>query len=305
MAEFNNPLPEWNATGIEPPQSKKDEGWQEQEKPPAQWHNWWMYTSYHAIQEMRTVINNLTAADVGAEPAFTKNTAFNKDFGTTAGTVAEGTHVSDTNNPHNVTTTQIGAETPSGAQSKADTAESNANTYTDGQTGDLSTLTTTEKTDLVGAINEVDGNADQVASDLTSHQGEDATLTQKGHVRLNSDNDSTDETTAATPKAVKAAYDKAISATSVAGTYTGTGDASQVISLGFRPTAVFVARADWPFMSIEGAVYSGFATSDRQHDKNLSDIVRVNSSGFTVYYDSDEDVQTNALNRVYNYFAIR
>lgn len=34
----------------------------------------------------------LSAGDVGAEPAFTKNTAFNKDFGTTAGTVAAGDH---------------------------------------------------------------------------------------------------------------------------------------------------------------------------------------------------------------------
>ena len=34
--------------------------------------------------------HSVTAAQVGAEPAFTKNTGFNKDFGTTAGTVAEG-----------------------------------------------------------------------------------------------------------------------------------------------------------------------------------------------------------------------
>ena len=32
----------------------------------------------------------LNAADVGAEPAFVKNTAFNKNFGTAAGTVCEG-----------------------------------------------------------------------------------------------------------------------------------------------------------------------------------------------------------------------
>lgn len=32
----------------------------------------------------------LTASDVGAEPAFTKNTAFNKNFGTTLGTVCQG-----------------------------------------------------------------------------------------------------------------------------------------------------------------------------------------------------------------------
>lgn len=33
---------------------------------------------------------NLTPANIGAEPAFTKNTAFNKNFGTAAGTVMEG-----------------------------------------------------------------------------------------------------------------------------------------------------------------------------------------------------------------------
>lgn len=36
-------------------------------------------------------INN-TLAEAGIEPAFSKNTAFNKNFGTTAGTVAEGNH---------------------------------------------------------------------------------------------------------------------------------------------------------------------------------------------------------------------
>jgi len=40
-------------------------------------------------------------------------------------------HKNDTSNPHNVTTSQIGAETPSGAQEKADAAESNAKTYAD------------------------------------------------------------------------------------------------------------------------------------------------------------------------------
>ncbi|NMU82427.1 hypothetical protein HKB16_05975, partial [Vibrio parahaemolyticus] len=32
----------------------------------------------------------LEATDVGAEPAFSKNTAFNKNFGNAAGTVMEG-----------------------------------------------------------------------------------------------------------------------------------------------------------------------------------------------------------------------
>jgi len=46
----------------------------------------------------------LTAADVGAEPAFTKNSAFNKNFGTSSGTVAQGNHThaySPTSHDHN------------------------------------------------------------------------------------------------------------------------------------------------------------------------------------------------------------
>ena len=45
--------------------------------------------------------HSTTAAQVGAEPAFTKNTAFNKNFGTTAGTVTQGNdaRLSDTRTP--------------------------------------------------------------------------------------------------------------------------------------------------------------------------------------------------------------
>lgn len=41
-------------------------------------------------QTYRTGNVNLTPANIGAEPAFTKNTAFNKNFGTDAGTVMQG-----------------------------------------------------------------------------------------------------------------------------------------------------------------------------------------------------------------------
>lgn len=45
-----------------------------------------------AVQSVngQTGVVNLTYSDVGAEQAFTKNTAFNKNFGTTSGTVAQG-----------------------------------------------------------------------------------------------------------------------------------------------------------------------------------------------------------------------
>lgn len=43
-----------------------------------------------AVDRTVTIPAKPTAADIGAEPAFTKNTAFNKNFGTAAGTVCEG-----------------------------------------------------------------------------------------------------------------------------------------------------------------------------------------------------------------------
>ena len=45
-----------------------------------------------AVQSVngQTGVVNLSYSDVGAEQAFTKNTAFNKNFGTTSGTVAQG-----------------------------------------------------------------------------------------------------------------------------------------------------------------------------------------------------------------------
>ena len=52
--------------------------------------------------------HQVTSTQVGAEPAFTKNTAFNKNFGTVTGTVADGAHVAKLDNPHQVTSTQVG-----------------------------------------------------------------------------------------------------------------------------------------------------------------------------------------------------
>jgi hypothetical protein len=66
-------------------------------------------------------------------------------------------------------------ETPTGAQTKANTAENNAKTYSD--------------------------------NNLAAHTAEDATLTTKGHVQLSSSTSSTSETLAATPKAIKTVKD--------------------------------------------------------------------------------------------------
>jgi hypothetical protein len=50
---FAKPLPEWNALGTKPPQSKIDAGWGASEKPPADWFNWIWNTTYQAMLEMQ------------------------------------------------------------------------------------------------------------------------------------------------------------------------------------------------------------------------------------------------------------
>jgi Phage tail-collar fibre protein len=69
-------------------------------------------------------------------------------------------HLNDTNNPHNVTAAQIGAETPAGAQAKADQAEANANAYTDQKVSEHSADTTKHVTPAEKAAwNSAEANA--------------------------------------------------------------------------------------------------------------------------------------------------
>ena len=43
-------LPEWNALGTEPPQSKKDTGWEVEERPPADYFNWFFNRTYECLK---------------------------------------------------------------------------------------------------------------------------------------------------------------------------------------------------------------------------------------------------------------
>lgn len=84
------------------------------------------------------------------------------------------------------------------------------------QVGSLANLSTIEKTNLVSAINEV-------YTKLTTHQAEKATLTKEGHVQLSNATNSTSDTLAATPSAVKAAMDRADAA------FTSASNGKQVV----------------------------------------------------------------------------
>ena len=88
---WNEQLPEWNNTGSEPAQQKKDDGWAVDERPPAGWWNWLLNRAYKALQEIRSRIESAESGLAGK--------ADQVDF--TA-------HSGNTSNPHTVTKAQVG-----------------------------------------------------------------------------------------------------------------------------------------------------------------------------------------------------
>jgi len=66
---YDNLPPEWNDPGTEPPQSKKDSGYQPGDKPPAQWINWFFNRAYKALAELQG--KSALAADLDAHTAAT------------------------------------------------------------------------------------------------------------------------------------------------------------------------------------------------------------------------------------------
>lgn len=96
------------------------------------------------------------------------------------------THTNKKDNPHAVTASQVGAYTKAEVDSK---------------TGNLSELSTTDKTDLVKAINEINAKPSSLPPD--------ASTTLKGIVQLNNSVTSTSTAQAATANAVKTAMDRA------------------------------------------------------------------------------------------------
>lgn len=134
---FNEQLPEWNATGVEPPASKKSEGWQPEDKPPADWFNWLFNRAYKALNEIRGIL---------------------------------GGHV-DASAPH------TGHETSIGAQTKANTAEANAKGYTDTHAGSKTThgigagyyVAKTSRSDQLPAYADIQGKPSSFTPSAHTH----------------------------------------------------------------------------------------------------------------------------------------
>jgi len=139
---FEKELPEWKEKGVKPPQSKIDEGWKVQDKPPAAWLNWQMNKTYEALKEVQEKaaekielasaiedskkytdqkvsgidLTKITPDSIGA----TKKTDFDTH------TADKTKHITeDERNAWNA------KETLGGAQAKANQAETNAKNYID------------------------------------------------------------------------------------------------------------------------------------------------------------------------------
>lgn len=78
MSVYTNP-PEWEAQGKKPPSSKRTEGWKPGDRVPASWLNWFWFSTVNSLRELAQAIVS---------------------------------HRDNRNNPHKVTTDQIGAATP-------------------------------------------------------------------------------------------------------------------------------------------------------------------------------------------------
>jgi len=63
--------PEWNASGAIPPQSKKDQGWQEEERPPAEWFNWLFNRTYESLIEHDGLFTDLENGDFNLQTSGT------------------------------------------------------------------------------------------------------------------------------------------------------------------------------------------------------------------------------------------
>ena len=77
---FQEKLPDWHAEGVEPPESKRNTGWEPGERPPAEYWNWQMNRTYKALEELQKKAihkDDVKASDIPIEDAAGHFTADN------------------------------------------------------------------------------------------------------------------------------------------------------------------------------------------------------------------------------------
>lgn len=141
----------------------------------------------------QTGVVSLGPDDVGAEPEFTKNTAFNKDFGTTAGTVMEGN------------------------DSRVTTAVSDISAIKTDISG-IKTKNTEQDTAIAGKANLKGGNTFTGDQSITGSISATGGLTVGGNLTVNGTTTSIDSTTLkVSDKLIEVAKDNTVKLTTPAG----------------------------------------------------------------------------------------
>lgn len=159
---------------------------------------------------------NITAENVGAEPAFEKNTAFNKNFGTSAGTVMEG-------NDSRVTTAVSDIA-----------AIKEKNQSQDNEIANIKTKNTEQDTAIAGKANLKGGNAFTGDQSVTGSISATGSLTVGGNLTVNGTTTSIDSTTLkVSDKLIEVAKDNTVKLTTPAGivvpNYDGTNSSGALV----------------------------------------------------------------------------
>ena len=143
---------------------------------------------------------NITAANVGAEPAFEKNTAFNKNFGTLAGTVMEG-------NDSRVTTAVSDIA-----------AIKEKNQSQDNEISSIKTKNTEQDTAIAGKANLKGGNAFTGDQSVTGSISATGGLTVGGNLTVNGTTTTVDsQTLQVKDKLIEVAHGNTVKLTTPAG----------------------------------------------------------------------------------------
>lgn len=94
----------------------------------------------------------------------------------------------------------------------------------------------------------------------------------------------------------------------VTGTYTGNGEESRLISLGFQPKALLVmTKEGYPARPYTSDYYGGLALPGKpvclQTSYGTNHILTIESTGFRVYYDDSRHTLSNQKETIYYYLA--
>ncbi|MFD1777001.1 hypothetical protein [Paenibacillus rhizophilus] len=187
MADFNEQLPQWDAAGIEPPATKKTNGWAVDDKPPAGWLNWLFNRIYKVVSEIRTVFSahkaDNTAHITGAERTTWNNKVdkvagkqlSTEDYSTTEKNKLAGIAASAEVNQNAFTTVAVSGQSSVVADSKTDTLTIAAGTgitvTTDANTDTITVTATGNQTPGAHASSHLTGGSDPIAKATTSTDG--------------------------------------------------------------------------------------------------------------------------------------